>query len=216
MLKQVEFADALILVTPATDPALKMDRDFLAAAKAQAAKPVIAVVTQLDRLRPLREWQPPYNWQQGDRPKEQSIREAVQYRREVLGDYCEVILPLVTADLGKDRVPWGRSAVTEVLVNSVSPAKQLRLARFLQDLAARTTAAAKIIDQYAFQMSTTQGLAALLKSPVLGFISTLITGSPALAVLLAEKIPVERSPVVLGKLQMAYELSLLALPHFPS
>jgi uncharacterized protein len=55
-------------------------------------------------------------------------------------------------------------------------------------------------------MATTQGLTALLKSPVLQFISTLSTGSPALAYLLAEKIPVEQLPVVIGKLQMAYEL----------
>ncbi len=60
-------------------------------------------------------------------------------------------------------------------------------------------------------MSTTQGLTALLKSPVLQFISTLTTGNPALAYLLAEKIPIEQLPVVIGKLQMAYDLfSLLS------
>jgi len=51
-----------------------------------------------------------------------------------------------------------------------------------------------------------QGLTALLKSPVLSFLSTLTTGSPTLAYLLAEKIPVEQLPIVIGKLQMAYEL----------
>ncbi len=214
VLDQVEQADALLLVTPATDPALQMDRNFLVVAKAQAANLlVITVVTQVDRLRPLREWQPPYDWQLGERPKERSIREAVQYRQEILGDACAAILPLVTAD-GDSRVAWGTTALSETLLNLIPPAKQVRLARFLQDLDARTTAAAKIINQYALRMSTTQGLAALLKSPVLQFVSTLITGSPGLAVLLAEKIPVERSPVVLGKLQMAYELfSLLSLPQ---
>lgn len=60
-------------------------------------------------------------------------------------------------------------------------------------------------------MATTQGLTALLKSPVLQFISTLSTGSPNLAYLLTEKIPIEQLPVVIGKLQMAYELfSLLS------
>jgi hypothetical protein len=55
-------------------------------------------------------------------------------------------------------------------------------------------------------MTTTQGLTALLKSPVLQFISSLTTGSPTLAYLLAEKIPIEQLPLVIGKLQMAYDL----------
>jgi uncharacterized protein len=55
-------------------------------------------------------------------------------------------------------------------------------------------------------MATTQGLTALLKSPVLQFISTLSTGSPTLAYLLAEQIPIEQLPIVIGKLQMAYDL----------
>lgn len=215
VLEQAAEADTLLLVTPATDPALQIDLDFLSEIKAQAVDlPIIAIVTQVDRLRPIREWQPPYDWQQGERPKERSIREAIQYRVEVLGDACQAVLPLVTGDINKGRDAWGIEALSEVLLDTVDPAKQFRLARFLQDLETRTTAAAKTIEHYAFQMSTTQGLAALLKSPVLGFISTLMTGSSALAVLLAEKIPVEQSPIILGKLQMAYELfSLLAVPN---
>jgi hypothetical protein len=215
VLEQVVEADILLLVTPAMDPALQMDLNFLAEAKAQIEDlPIIAIVTQVDRLRPIRDWQPPYDWQQGKRPKEQSIRDAVQYRQEILGSYCHTVLPLVTQDLSKGREAWGATALSEALVNAIDPAKQLRLTRFLRDLETRTTAAAKIIDHYAFQMGTTQGLAALLKSPVLSFISTMITGSPALAILLTEKLPIEESPVVLGKLQMAYELfSLLVLPH---
>ncbi|MGB5593947.1 MAG: GTPase, partial [Crocosphaera sp.] len=41
------------------------------------------------------------------------------------------------------------------------------------------------------------------------FISTLTTGSPTVAYLLAEQIPVEQLPVVLGKLQMAYDIFCL-------
>jgi hypothetical protein len=55
-------------------------------------------------------------------------------------------------------------------------------------------------------MTTTKGLAQFLKSPVLQFLSTLATGSPALAPLLAEQIPVEQLPVAIGKLQMAWDL----------
>lgn len=222
-------ADLLLLVTPALDPALQMDVDFLRDMRAEVEDlPVIAIVTQVDRLRPIREWEPPYDWQWGDHPKEKSIREATKYRSELLGEFCDRVLPVVTNDfkvrngsnlagpqVANDspggRVAWNVDALSVSLVEAIAPAKQLRLARFLRNLEARTVAAAKIIDHYTFQMATAQGLATLLKSPVLQFISTLTTGSPALAYLLAEQIPVEQLPIVIGKLQIAYELfSLLS------
>ncbi|MEB3182384.1 MAG: GTPase family protein [Nostocaceae cyanobacterium] len=210
-------ADLLLLVTPALDPSGQMDVDFLLDLQAQVQElPTIAIVTQVDRLRPIREWQPPYDWQWGERPKEIAIREATAYRAQLLGDFCDRILPVVTSDTKTGRVSWGIDALSLALMEAIAPAKQLRLGRFLRDLEARTVAAAKIIDHYTFQMTTTQGLTALLKSPILQFISTLSTGSPNLAYLLAEKIPVEQLPIVIGKLQMAYELfSLLNTPTNP-
>ena len=200
-------ADLLLLATPALDPALQMDVDFLQDMKAEVADlPAIAIVTQVDRLRPIREWQPPYDWEWGDRSKEIAIREATEYRAKLLGNFCNLVLPVVTSDSKTSRIAWGVEALSLGLVDAIAPTKQLRLARFLRNLEARTIAAAKIIDHYTFQMTTTQGLTALLKSPVLQFVSTLSTGSPALAYMLAEQIPVEQLPIVIGKLQMGYEL----------
>ena len=200
-------ADLLLLVTPALDPALQMDVDFLKEIYTNVEDlPAIAIVTQVDRLRPIREWEPPYDWEWGNRPKEISIREATEYRTKTLGELCEFVLPVVTSDIKTNRTAWGIEALSLALLDSIEPVKKLRLARFLRNLETRTIAAAKIIDNYTFQMATTQGLTALLKSPVLQFISTLTTGSPTLANLLATQIPVEQLPVVIGKLQMAYEL----------
>ncbi|MCL6751347.1 GTPase family protein [Nostoc sp. CCCryo 231-06] len=200
-------ADLLLLVTPALDPALQMDVDFLQDIKAEVADlPAIAIVTQVDRLRPIREWQPPYDWEWGNRPKEIAIREATEYRAKLLGNFCNLVVPVVTGDSKTGRVAWGVEALSLGLVDAIAPTKQLRLARFLRNLEVRTVAAAKIIDHYTFQMATTQGLTSLLKSPVLQFVSTLSTGSPALAYMLAEQIPVEQLPIVIGKLQMGYEL----------
>ncbi|WP_421655029.1 GTPase family protein [Leptothermofonsia sp. ETS-13] len=200
-------ADLLLLVTPALDPALQMDVDFLKQVKEQVAElPTIAVVTQVDRLRPIREWAPPYDWKWGDRPKEIAIREATEYRAKLLGDFCNIVLPLVTGDKASSREAWGDDDLSVGLLQAIAPAKQLRLARFLRNLEARTLGSAKIIDHYTFQMTTTQGLTNLLKSPVLSFLSTLATGSPTLAYLLTEKIPIEQLPIVIGKLQMAYDL----------
>ena len=206
-------ADLLLLITPALDPALQMDVDFVRDIKTDVENlPVITVVTQVDRLRPIREWNPPYDWQWGDRPKEIAIREATEYRAELMGEFCDRVLPAVTEDRQTGRVSWGVDVLASTLVETIEPSKQLRLARFLRNLDARTVAAAKIIDHYTFQMATTQGLASFLKSPVLQFLSTLSTGSPALANILAAQIPVEQLPVVIGKLQMAYELFSLLNP----
>jgi uncharacterized protein len=203
-------ADVLLLVTPALDPALQVDADFLQEMRdAVADLPIIAVVSQVDKLRPIREWSPPYHWQTGSWPKETAIREAVSYRAEQLGEFCQQVLPLVAQH--EQRAAWGDDALAAALVAAIAPAKQLRLARFFRSQSARTAAAAKIIDRYTFQMTTAEGLTKLLKSPILQFISTMTTGTPALGVLLTAKIPVEEVPLVLGKLQMAYELfSLLS------
>jgi uncharacterized protein len=203
-------ADLLLLVTPALDPALQMDLDFLQELKSIVPDlPIVTIVTQVDRVRPVREWAPPYDWQYGTRPKEMAIREATAYRNEFLAESCDLVLPLVNADPRMDRAAWGMDELSLALLQSIEPSKQIRLARFLRNLDARIVAAAQIIDRYSLQMTTTQGLTQLLKSPVLEFISTLTTGSPALAQLLTAQIPVEQLPVVIGKLQMAYDLHSL-------
>ncbi|AFZ47003.1 GTP-binding protein HSR1-related protein [Cyanobacterium stanieri PCC 7202] len=201
-------ADIILLLNPALDPALQMDRDFLVKLQEDGQDiPIFTVITQVDRLRPMREWQPPYDWQGGDKPKEVSIREAVSYRQDNLGSFCQEVLPIVTANYGENfREPWHDDILAIHILRAIAPAKQIRLARFFRNLEARSTAAAKIIDKYTLQMATSQGLTALLKSPVLQFISTLTTGSPQLAYILAEKIPIEQLPIVIGKLQLAYDL----------
>ena len=203
-------ADLLLLVTPALDPALQMDLDFLQTLTEDLPDlSAIGVVTQVDRLRPIREWNPPYDWREGDRPKEKSIREATAYRVEQLGDICELILPIVTEDKTSSRQGWGIEDLSLELIQAIAPAKQLRMARFLRNLEARSKSAAQIIDRYTRQMATTQGLTAFLKSPILQLISTMSTGNTTLAYVLAEQIPVEQAPIVVGKLQMAYDLYML-------
>ena len=201
VLNHAKTCDALLLVTPALDPALQMDLDFLTSLN---ALPTIVIVNQVDRLRPIREWAPPYDWRSGTRPKEISIREAINYRASLLN---AKILPLVTWD--GDRWAWGQEDLSVALMDCLDPAKRDRLARFLSSREAKIVAAAKIIDRYCFQMTTTQGLTAFLKTPILNFLSTAATGSPALGALLATQVPLEHLPLVLGKVQMAYDLFTL-------
>ena len=207
VLDQAAAADLLVLTTPALDPALQSDKTFLDDLKAlEQTPPTLVVLTQVDRLRPVREWQPPYDWQTGQRPKEISIRDAVAYRVETLG---QRVAPIVTYD--RNRAAWNDERLALSLVETLGQAKQYRLARFLTNQTAVARAATKLIEQYTFQMTTTQGVAELLKSPILRYISRMMTGSDLLATALMEKIPVEQAPVVIGKLQLAYDLfNLLA------
>lgn len=39
---------------------------------------IIAIATHIDRLRPVQEWQPPYNIQQPENPKAKNIRSFVK------------------------------------------------------------------------------------------------------------------------------------------
>ncbi|MBE9068493.1 50S ribosome-binding GTPase [Leptolyngbya cf. ectocarpi LEGE 11479] len=210
VLDQAAAVDLLVLATPALDPALQSDKTFLHDLKAaEQQPPTVVALTQVDRLRPVREWRPPYDWQTGQRPKENSIRDAVAYRVETLGQPAGAVVPLVTYD--SNRTAWNDDTLALKLVDTLGHAKQYRLARFLTNQAALAKAAAKLIDQYTLQMTTTQGVTELLKSPILRYISRMMTGSDLLATALMEKIPVEQAPVVIGKLQLAYELfNLLA------
>lgn len=201
-------ADLILLVTPALDPALQMDLDFLQELnKNQRNIPVITVVTQVDKLRPIKEWNPPYDWQQGEGKKEENIRNAVAYLQENLGKYCDLVLPLVAQNDLHDA--WGNDTLSLALIEAIEPTKQTKLANFIRDRDTKINAAARIIDRYSMQMSTTQGITTLLKSPILQFLSTMATGNTALAYALAQQIPVEQLPVVIGKLQMAYDLYML-------
>ena len=164
-------ADLLLLVTPALDPALAMDQQFLAEIKSEISDlPTIAVVTQVDKLRPIKEWNPPYDWEEGTKPKEKSIRNATAYRKEQLREFCQQVFPITTWE--ETREAWNTGQLSLALINSITPAKQQRLGRFLRDREAQSVAAAKIIDRYTKQMTTTQGVTALLKNPILEYIST--------------------------------------------
>lgn len=90
--------DVVLLLTPALDPALAPNITALELIRQQVKDlPIVVAVTQVDRLRPLREWQPPYKWRRGTRPKEVSIREAVAYRQEQLAVHTSHILLISTA-----------------------------------------------------------------------------------------------------------------------
>jgi len=208
VLDQARQADVILLVNPALDPALEPDIAFLQdLARAGENIPSLLVMTQVDRLRPMREWQPPYDWAYGDRPKEQNIRAAVEYRQAQLGQWVQHILPVVTQSEAADRATWGSDALAKQLVAALAPAKSRRLAQFLRSREARIDAAIRLVERYAIQMSSSQGIVALVKTPLFAFLSARFTGTPELGMLVAQSFPAEQVPVVASKMMLTYELA---------
>ncbi len=98
-------SDLILLVCSATNAARQADRQLLDNINALfqrrtdlIAPPLLVVLTHVDQLRPLREWDPPYNIAQPKRPKEQAIRAAMEATAEDLridvGDVIAVNLQL--------------------------------------------------------------------------------------------------------------------------
>ncbi|NEQ47775.1 MAG: GTPase [Leptolyngbya sp. SIOISBB] len=210
VLDQALEADVILLANPALDPALDADVAFLRDLANQGkAIPSLVVLTQVDRLRPMREWEPPYNWQDGDRPKEENIRAAVAYRQEQLGSWVQQVLPVVTQSAAENREAWGSDALATQLIAAIAPAKSQRLAQFLRSREARIAAAIRLVERYALQMTSSQGVVALVKTPLFTFLSARFTGTPELGLLLAQSIPAEQVPVVASKMMLTYELASL-------
>jgi predicted GTPase len=97
-------SDLLLLVLHVRNPARQADLEMLQALKKWFADrphlkvpPILAILTHIDLLTPALEWQPPYNWQQPTRLKEQQIDQAVATVREQLGDYLVGVVPVCTA-----------------------------------------------------------------------------------------------------------------------
>jgi len=97
-------ADVVLLVLPARSAARTPELDFLTRMLAHFATrpelrcpPIVCVLAQVDALTPAMEWAPPYQYSTGTRPKEQSIRDAVQAVQEVFADKLAAVVPVCTA-----------------------------------------------------------------------------------------------------------------------
>ncbi|MDD5273891.1 MAG: 50S ribosome-binding GTPase, partial [Methylovulum sp.] len=105
LLREWAHVDIILMVCNATQAARQADavqldklrRYFQQQRPHQALPVIIAVATQIDRLRPLREWQPPYNIQHPDTTKAQSIRLACEAIAQELQLPLTDIIPVCLA-----------------------------------------------------------------------------------------------------------------------
>lgn len=96
-------ADLIVMVAHARSAGRKADLAFLDAVRAEYGKQpglilptIVIALTHIDLLTPAVEWQPPYDWESGDRPKERSIRESVTATRETFGPRVAAVVPVCT------------------------------------------------------------------------------------------------------------------------
>lgn len=110
----VRDADMLLLVMKATDPAREPDRrlvamlgEWFASRPDLRAAPMLGVLTHIDLLKPVREWEPPYDWRNGDESKAESIREAVEFNRSLLPGLEQIVPACVSTGEEEDAVTFG-------------------------------------------------------------------------------------------------------------
>ena len=99
----VRQADLILLVMAATSPAKQADAKVLAELNGWFREqhrlkppPIVGVVSKIDGLSPVMEWSPPYDWSRPSGLKEVSIREAVDYARQAVGEGLATAVPVCT------------------------------------------------------------------------------------------------------------------------
>lgn len=125
-------ADLVIWVTAANRPDRAEERarlDQLRRAWADPARrtpPLVVALTHIDRLRPLREWAPPYVLDPPDRPKGAQIAAAVTAAATDLGVDVTTVIPVCTAP---DRSYNVEDALWTELLFELPEADRVRLLR---------------------------------------------------------------------------------------
>jgi predicted GTPase len=111
--------------------ALAAIRDHFAAAPNRRRPPMLLVLTQIDRLRPFNEWDPPYDLTQASRAKAQSILGAMEAAGSELGFGAAEIVPV---RVDGTAAPYNVDALWAKIIELVPEAQRARLLRTLSDI----------------------------------------------------------------------------------
>ncbi|MFN7289402.1 MAG: GTPase family protein [Pirellula sp.] len=139
ILKGVLAADIVLLVIAANSPAKQPDvlmlgqlRNYYREHPELKPPRVIGVVTHIDLLRPIQEWQPPYDWRSPKTIKERSIHETVEYCKELFGDSIQDYVPLCLL-ASKSTQGSAIEELLELITSEVSQGQAVALVRAYYD-----------------------------------------------------------------------------------
>jgi hypothetical protein len=134
--KEVLQCDFILLVCAATQAARQPDKElleeFYKLFREQPQIPVpplLVILTHIDQLRPLREWQPPYNIAQPDSAKAQTIRQAMEVTSEALEIPLTQIIPTSLKNEAYYNIEEG---IIPSILNQLDHAKKVRYLRCLR------------------------------------------------------------------------------------
>jgi predicted GTPase len=130
MLLEMTHADLVIWVLKANQPARDLDKKLKAKFDSYYAnsknisrkKPkIICVVNQVDRLKPINDWAPPYDLNDSINPKVAVINKAMSFNQAIL-------LPdnILALSVGDDIEPFGTDALKQLLANEIMSASNVQ------------------------------------------------------------------------------------------
>ncbi|HEY1065920.1 MAG TPA: GTPase [Pirellulales bacterium] len=135
--EEIEQADVVLMVSSATSAARAADaklldgvRAFFAANPNRESPPVVVALTHVDQLRPIREWNPPYDVVNPKNPKAQNIRDAMNAVAEDLEVDPSQVVPVC---LAPDRIDNVDQALIPAILTRLPEAKRVRYLRCLKD-----------------------------------------------------------------------------------
>lgn len=135
--KELGACDLVIAVSSAATAARELDRKLLDEARLrlsentrQAVPPIIVALSHIDRVRPISEWDPPYDFERGETAKERNIRDAVQAVAEDLQVAPDRIVPVCLRDGEVYNVDEG---LLPALVRVMPEAQKAKLLRVLME-----------------------------------------------------------------------------------
>lgn len=118
LIEAVHRCDLIIWVISAVNPGRDIDIRSLEALQEEFKKaphrrppPIVVALTHVDRLSPASEWSPPYDFVDPSRPKEQTIRLAMEHVAKTLDVPLDAIVPVAMrpgADPWKVEYLWAR------------------------------------------------------------------------------------------------------------
>jgi predicted GTPase len=152
LLEEATKTDLLIWVSQANQPAKSLDKKLLDEWDHYFNKnlrrkkpPVLLVTTHNDMLKPKGSWHPPYDLNDMDDKKAQSIVTASRYTRETLGLADDA--PVVPIALKPGEVPYNIDTLRDILLSLSREARSAQLNRERLDASDRMALVSKTLSQ---------------------------------------------------------------------
>ncbi|MBU1211207.1 MAG: hypothetical protein KJ587_08035 [Alphaproteobacteria bacterium] len=135
IVKQALDCDVVLAIVSSVRPdranitgALRLIRAEYAAMTDRTAAPIAVVLTDIDKLRPFKEWSPPYNLNEPQSEKAREIRDAVEAVADDLDVDTEDVIPVMIAP---DRAPYNVDALVAEIFEIVPVARRAQVTRQL-------------------------------------------------------------------------------------